>query len=457
MFLFLWGCKETPMDQAVVNKNDGALEKAIEEVNSGDISKEQKDTPKEYKERFQTHSNDVTITVDAKVQKVEGPLPIVRVKPHEILADEVKVWTDVLFEGAKAYEPDTVMTKSEIEEEIVMYKGLSTPENLKENTNTDEEAQELAEVYKQRIADLEAAYKTAPETEEKKLCEWKFYSYNHYNDSPTSEKTDDSMSLEKTFQLQAYTDELNGYGANVEATNRNEEDYKMHNLWFYYLEEEKMSEEMAYLEFSEENAVDLAERTREQLQLKDWSINEIVDNSMEDNSSYTILYTPVIEGVETISSLGDINVKSEDIYAANYYYTSLEIRIYNGLVQFVGLTSPIDAEEVVNPNVKTMGFEQICERFQTQARIQYSRDSLFGSESSGSQLQDAEIEIKVNEIKQGLFRIKEKNSENTFLFVPVWSFNGRFKINDEDASMKDMPLVMINGIDGSIINTELGY
>jgi len=109
------------MDQVVVNKNDGALEKAIEEVDPGEISKEQKDIPKEYKESFQTDSNDVTITFDAKVEEAEGALPVVQVKPHEITADEAKTWADVLFEGAKAYEPDTVMTKSEIEEEIVMY------------------------------------------------------------------------------------------------------------------------------------------------------------------------------------------------------------------------------------------------------------------------------------------------------------------------------------------------
>lgn len=218
-----------------------------------------------------------------------------------------------------------------------------------------------------------------------------------------------------------------------------------------------MSEEMAYLEFSEENAVDLAERTREQLQLIDWNINEIVDNSMENASIYTIYYTPVLEGVETLLPLGEVNVKSEDIYAANYYYTSLEICIYNGLVKFVGLTSPIDVEKVVNPNVETIGFEQICERFQTQARIQYSRDSIFGPEASDPNLKDAEIEIKVHEIKQGLFRIKEKNSENTFLYVPTWIFNGRIMVNGEDGSIEDMPLVMINGIDGSVINMELGY
>ena len=385
MFLFLWGCKETPMDQAVVNKNDGALEKAIEEVNPGDISKEQKDTPKEYKESFQTDSNDVMITFDAKVQGAEGALPVVQVKPHEITADEAKTWADVLFEGAKAYESDAVMTKSEIEEDIVMYKLLSTPEKLKENTNTDEEAQELAEIYKQNIANLEEAYKTAPETDEKKPCEWKFYPYSHYDESSGLGQAVDFESLEKTLQLKAYTDELNGYCAIVEATNRDEDDYKMHNLWFYYLEEEKMAEEMAYLGFSEENAVNLAERTREQLQLIDWNINEIVDNSMENASIYTIYYTPVLEGVETLLPLGEVNVKSEDIYAANYYYTSLEICIYNGLVKFIGLTSPIDVEKVVNPNVETIGFEQICERFQTQARIQYSREFCIGSRSLRTQ------------------------------------------------------------------------
>lgn len=458
LMFVLSGCKKTPTDQAVVNKNDGVLEKAMKETESGDASTEQ-DYPKEYKESFQTDSKDVTVTVDAKVKAVQGALPVVRVEPREITVDEVKAWTEVLFEGVTPYEPDTVMTKSEIEEAIVMYKKGSTPERLEENSNSDEEAQWFAQLYEQYITELEEAYKTAPEAEEKKPCEWKFYPTSHYDPYFTlaaEKETEEFQSLDRTLELQVYTDELNGYAANIWADNRDEDDFKLHNLNFFYLDEDKMAEEMAYQEFSEEKATDLAEKTRKQLQLKDWKIDQILDESTEAASSYTVYYAPVIEGAAVIP-YQEAHIKSEDIYAANYYTAKLEIKIYNGLVQAVWLTSTEKIKEIVTPDVQTIDFEQVCERFKKQMQMQYTRDAIVNPDNLTPQLKDAEVEIRISEIKQGLFRIKEKDNADTFLYVPAWYFEGRFMVNGEDYQMQDMPLVMINGIDGSIINMELGY
>ena len=68
---------------------------------------------------------------------------------------------------------------------------------------------------------------------------------------------------------------------------------------------------------------------------------------------------------------------------------------------------------------------------------------------------DAKVTIKVSDIKPGLFRIKEKNTDATFLMTPARGFTGELYVNGEN--WEEMELCYINAIDGSIINTQLGY
>ena len=65
------------------------------------------------------------------------------------------------------------------------------------------------------------------------------------------------------------------------------------------------------------------------------------------------------------------------------------------------------------------------------------------------------IQIEISEITEGLFRIKEKSNTEDFLMVPAWSFSGTLRVDGEDWGKQQF--LMINGIDGSVINTSLGY
>ena len=44
---------------------------------------------------------------------------------------------------------------------------------------------------------------------------------------------------------------------------------------------------------------------------------------------------------------------------------------------------------------------------------------------------DSQVSVKTERIRQGLFRIKEKNNNDEFLIVPVWAFESTVYLDDE--------------------------
>ena len=67
---------------------------------------------------------------------------------------------------------------------------------------------------------------------------------------------------------------------------------------------------------------------------------------------------------------------------------------------------------------------------------------------------DSQVSVKTERIRQGLFRIKEKNNNDEFLIVPVWAFESTVYLDDE-AWTGD--ICLINAVDGSVIDASLGY
>ncbi len=447
--LVLQGCQENPDSDIVVNKNEGTLEQAIQETADG----EKEDIVSEYTDSFDTQTDGITVTVDAQITAVDGALPVVRVEPHEITGDEVKHWAEVLFDGITAYEPSGQMSKDELEEEILKYKGFaSDTDALYDEYGSDEAVQEQIEFYNETIEAYEREYETAPDVVEEKECEWTFHPYDYY--STTSflfEGTESFENLKKTYSLKATASGLNGHDAILVGTNRNEDDYMMHMLWFFYTDEEEM-DDIPYADISPEEAEKMADDVLEELGLSgSWSLDSAYGYTSSNDgspsaSNYILSYIPVYEEVPEIPGV-DVNLHSEDLYAANFDYSSLDVRIINGIVRNVELVSPMDIVKVENDNVKTLGFDEIYSRFKEQAKI--SADTLL--EKLGMINETGEAEIVITSIDQGLFRIKEKGS-GEFLMVPAWIFRGR-----ASAVLGEDNIMVINALDGSVIDAALGY
>ena len=451
----LSSCQSNPNEDIVVNKNDGAFESSVNaQKNTNDADDGiAVDIPTSYEDNFTTDKDGISIIVDAKIEAADVAMPVVRVKPTEITADQVKLWSDVLFDGQAAYEPTSVLTKSEIEAKILSFRQLiSNRDALVAEYDSEVDADAMIDYYNELISSLEKDYESAPEFIDRKLSDWTFHSSDYYMESTSMwEGTTEFDSLKKTYELKAVTDEGGLHNRVLDAMNRSESDFSLHSLGFYYTNSER-TEDFTYKSISNEEAQNLAEKLMEDLNLDKWALWSIQDNSEENTSLYQLIYTPVYENVQTI--LGTmIDMKSEDMYAANFYYEQLKVDILNGIIYSVDLQSPMEIVSVENSDVNTISFEKAYELFKSQAQNQFTKTTFWGGDDPS--FADFNIELKVESIRQGLFRIKDKNNNDEFLMVPVWSFDGAFMVNGENWGQQNF--VTINAVDGSIINTNLGY
>ena len=75
----------------------------------------------------------------------------------------------------------------------------------------------------------------------------------------------------------------------------------------------------------------------------------------------------------------------------------------------------------------------------------------------------ADASLAVDDVQLGLFRVREQNSWDTGLLVPAWVFHGTLTPSEQSAwngmtvYYDHSPLLIINAIDGNIIDARKGY
>lgn len=447
--LMLQGCAESPQEDIVVNKNDGTMEKAISEKKTESLNAT---IPQNYQDEFFVDANQIEVSVDAEILPIKEKIPVVRVRPHTITGEEAKKYAEVLFEGKKAYEFEAY-TKSDFEEKILdLKKRISDQDVLVAEYGSREAANQVVEQLEKDIEAYEEQYRNAPEKAEKQECEWKFRSYDYYSEFPLPSIGESGYEgLEKTEQLIAKTDNSEGFVRILNITNRNETDYKLNYLSSYYEDEQAFVSGLPDRTITKDEAVEIGDRVVEALGFSDWKFSQY--NVVKHTEQiFSLFYTPSYQGVQTLRG-PLIDLKSDDLYAANYYYSEIGIGITNGEVTGVELISPMDVVRVENQDVETLPFEEVYRSFENQMQAQFTKTSIIDPEIPG--IDDMEVEIRITKIQQGLFRIKKKDNSDEFLMVPVWSFYGTAVV--DGGTWDEKEFVMINALDGSVINTNLGY
>ena len=89
--------------------------------------------------------------------------------------------------------------------------------------------------------------------------------------------------------------------------------------------------------------------------MENWQYAEYKTSEAENIQNVMVTYTPSYESITAFQG-PLIDLKAEDLYAANYYYSSLSIGFENGVLTSVELISPMDVVQIENENVETMEF-----------------------------------------------------------------------------------------------------
>lgn len=84
-------------------RTDGViLEKNVEAVSVTDIVRVEDNEKK--KDKFVAENTGIAVVVNAGTEQFEQEIPVLRVKPHEFTAGDLKVWHDALFPDITLYE-----------------------------------------------------------------------------------------------------------------------------------------------------------------------------------------------------------------------------------------------------------------------------------------------------------------------------------------------------------------
>ena len=456
----LASCQPSPEDAVVVGKDAEHVESVVQAQES-ETSVES--FPEHYQDSYQGGDDNVLVNIDAEVKRLPEKVSILRVTPHEITSEEVQRWADALFEGNLAYEPARELSKKDLSQKILEIRRiLGDEELLWSNAVTQEDYESIKNYWEEQLSFYEEKYEAAPDIAERKETDWTFRSGEYYDYLSEMSEGDAEYENEirKRQELTVNAD-VAGNTVKLSAVNRSEEDYHIHNLHYIVPDE---AYEQNQLSMTSEEAVAVADLVVKKAGLDDWDLSSCTEayrggNNGETYMYYALRYTRKYNGVP-MTPLPQLTAIGTDAqYAAACYYETLEMHVSNGRVCYVSWMQPMDIAAVENENTQILDFDKIMSCCKNMMQATYTSDHFAGFSMGNDQ--NAKFQIDIDRIQSGLMRIQVPNKEYEFYLIPVWSFygtaNGQEQEHEMGSASVDSPLLMLNAVDGSHIDINLGY
>ena len=474
--VLLCACQATPETTVVASKNNGTLEAALEKTINEEPNEvaanaamvaDTKTQTYAYTESFTSMDGNITYNVDIELPAAENNLPVLQVTPHTITSEEAERIAHAIFGDAEYYEYSAERSKPEIEEEILKLKQhISDRDALVAYYGGNEEtADEVMADFESRISALEALYETASETVEPTECNWQFHSESYYTD-PELGLSDDDYNQELKAMVW-----IDGMPYVYDVYNRSADDYRIHSIFSYIddslvIRSEKYnSDEITDSDIT--NFLDMTESVLKQMNMGDWEIEDYSVGEWEDNGrmarTLTVQVSPVYNGIKMLNVPQLENLKSEDAYASNYYFERIGCVFSGGKLIDFEYDAPLDVVNVVNSAVPILSEDEIIASFKRQMTL----DDITGYQIEGipEELLDqvpqvTNVTATVDGVELGLARTRIKNNESDFYLLPAYLFRGSVNLTFSDGSteiVNDTIFAVINAVDGTIINTDLGY
>ena len=468
MFL-ISGCQKTPEEPIVVQKDTDRL---VERVESSETEKSNLSIRERYgiPERFEISLEGVTgnmsVTADTEIDVPEvNELPMYRVTLTNFSQEIVSKLFDELCGDYEMMETPQEMTKKEIAEEIISLKRMINDPEYQEQPKYIEE-------YRERLKNMEQKYAQAPEQLEPIRCEGTIkplLTYDHVTLKPDFE----------SMGIRAYSRDCSF----VVDNGRADETITAGNLLFMMEEKalnfnfaEKIEDEQTVpvlaegkLSITPDDARKMGQDFLDRLGLE-MKVGEIFlmhDENMVGNDAalqkaehyaYKLNCERLVNGAACAYISGRTNYESQTVevdeynaYMPTWRYERMDMLIDDdGIIHF-NWDSPLAVGEEISENVELLPYEKIKGIFEKMMLIRYEAEFYEWNQATNA----VHLEYKIDRVELCLQRIAEPDSLYTGLLVPAWNFYGGheyMQIDDHSA-----PLLSINAIDGSIIDTEKGY
>ncbi len=189
-------------------------------------------------------------------------------------------------------------------------------------------------------------------------------------------------------------------------------------------------------------------------------IDEIKENTVESGEMHyrrywVLKYRRTFGGVVSSAASG---IKESDSYEGETYTLStwepecIEIHVNDGGIAGFQWDAPIEVTETVVENASLKPFSEIRNTFEAMICVVNARNTYTPYDRTS---------IQIDRVRLTYARVSEPDNFDTGLMVPVWSFEG---VKEDGSSTGEFEsvfeggtLLAINAIDGSVIDSALGY
>lgn len=454
-------CQPNPEQDVVIGKAEAQLEEIIHETKESAPREEvltEENLPSEgilkpmhtenYQDTYPGAEESVTITINAEVRRPEGDLPVLRVTPGTFTSEDVQTWTGALFEGNTAYAPLTVMKKSEVEEKILEIRQiLGDEEALWANASDRDDYEEIKAHWQEELAAYEKAYESAPENVQTQVTDWQFHPREYYDGAGI----DGQMTCMVTTKIE-------NKKVDLIVNNCQIDDLNTHNLWYSF----DNGYEAGELQMTESEAEQVVRTVLEQTGYSHYTVKQCLKTENEYRAYYEMVVLPTYEGVETLYVGNVVASDNTDSHSAFTPYEMMCLQVSNGRVVSIEWFNPMEVIAIENTAANILPFNEIKHRIKEQLQLEYTLGKASGYDD---EWEPVAAEVRIDRITCGLARVKVPEREGEFYYFPAWGVYGETGVDygegirfaEKEAETLDIPLLVLNALDGSVINVKSGY
>ena len=474
---FTTACQPTPETPPIVNKGDGKLRETIEQSAA---PAEKYSAPDTWQDEFKREGSTLTVKVAASVNVPDVErFPIVEIGPADFSQSEVDHLVDLFTDGAPLYEYDLPMTKAQYQERILEVQAeLAMADDPEADLPPKEEIEAL-------IADLQRRMQEAPESVEREPIDGKL-------------KIEEGLDYE-TMEAAVY---LGGEAPAQICVNNTSDTYLRAGFTFdngviFQPRKSLEGQQAKGQQMTPQEAMAAVDSMLSELGLTDMHAVSVatgvglIDNFtpiQEDMQGYIVTCKRFVDGIpvtqaevrggggggkEVDEAIADGKI-DEQQYAPYWSDGHIVVSIDDSGIRSFRWLNHGKMGEVFNENVPLMPFDEIQKKFEQQIFATYGVDAaILVIEKDGQGTKDREeitldTVIDIYRVELGMVTIRQKDRMGSFVLVPAWTFFGKqtavkpdgepiVHADDEMAGYISDSLLIINAIDGSVINQNSGF
>lgn len=447
-------CQPTPEEPAIVQKESEIFLERAAQCGELDLTA----VPQRFTYALENAEHGVSVAADARVHVLGDRFPIVRVRAADVTQTYVDRLCELLLPNVEMYHVDSICTKAQVEKAI---------QELASRRDAYAEQGQLA-LYERSMDKLEEEYRNAPlthvpERSDKRLRETVSeqgamehrYTFLYISESGQSDARDRKLYVYNNCWQTAVRGAMLSYDDNRSGI---VSDYVPETLYAVTGLDVPVADGLIMTPLEAQGHTrTLMERLGLPYDVFDVLLERytpVTGVGGEARYGYHVRCTRRVESAGGLFASVPTSIGGS-AGAGSWAYEQLHVLLNDGGVYSIIWASPLEMDAVLIDSAGLLSFSEIEKRFDRAIRQRYPSASNEGCTA---------LSIAVTDVYLGMQRIVEKDAPENGLLVPAWGFYGMVCYTFEDGTEEIYdavaagdPLLVMNAVDGSVIDPKIGY